>query len=58
MAARPLRTATPTWTRTALPASAGDRKHVLGRPLRVQEFDKGRGPVGFLPIGQACDLPV
>jgi hypothetical protein len=26
--------------------------------LRVQEFDKGRGPVGFAPIGQACDLPV
>jgi hypothetical protein len=26
--------------------------------LRVQEFDKGRGPVGFLPIGQACHLPV
>jgi hypothetical protein len=26
--------------------------------LSVQEFDKGRGPVGFPPIGQACDLPV
>ena len=26
--------------------------------LRVQEFDKGRGPVGFAPIGQSCDLPV
>ena len=26
--------------------------------LRVQEFDKRRGLVGFPPIGQACDLPV
>ena len=26
--------------------------------LSVQEFDKGRGPVGFPPVGQACDLPV
>jgi hypothetical protein len=26
--------------------------------LKVQEFDKGREPVGFVPIGQACDLPV
>jgi len=26
--------------------------------LRVREFDKGRGLVGFPPIGQACDLPV
>jgi transposase len=25
--------------------------------LRAQEFDKGRGPVGLPPIGQACDLP-
>ena len=30
----------------------------LAMALRVQEFDKGRGPVGFPPIGQACDLPV
>ena len=43
---------------SALPASAGDRKRVLATALRVQEFDKGRGPVGFPPIGQACDLPV
>ena len=28
------------------------------RALSVQEFEKGRGPVGFSPIGQACDLPV
>ena len=25
--------------------------------LRVQGFDKGRGPVGLPPIGQACQLP-
>ena len=25
--------------------------------MRVQEFDKGRGPVGLPSIGQACDLP-
>jgi Clp amino terminal domain, pathogenicity island component len=41
----------------ALPASACDRKCVLAMALRVQEFDKGRGPVGLPPIGQACHLP-
>ena len=30
---------------------------VSATTLRVQEFDKGRGPVGLPPIGQACDLP-
>jgi hypothetical protein len=25
--------------------------------LTVQGFDKGRGPVGLPPIGQACPLP-
>ena len=38
-----------------LPASRGDRKWFRdGRSvitLRVQEFDKGRGPVGLPPIG-------
>ena len=41
------------WAR--LPASRGDRKWFRdGRTvitLRVQEFDKGRGPVGLPPIG-------
>ena len=29
----------------------------LPATMRVQEFDKGRGPIGLPPIGQACDLP-
>jgi hypothetical protein len=30
---------------------------VSATTLRVQEFDKERGPVGLPSIGQACDLP-
>lgn len=46
---------TPNTRRARLPASRGDRKWFRdGRSvitLRVQEFDKGRGPVGLPPIG-------
>jgi len=31
--------------------------NLRARPLRAQEFDEGRGPVGVPPIGQACGLP-
>jgi len=38
--------------RQASPAMA-----IRATTLRVQEFDRGRGPVGLPPIGQACYLP-
>jgi hypothetical protein len=45
--------------RAALPASVGDRKGVSWvTALRVQEFDKGRGPVGLRRSGRLCDLPI
>ena len=37
--------------------ASGSAMTVSATALRVQEFDKGRGPVGLPPIGQACDLP-
>jgi hypothetical protein len=37
--------------------ASGSAMTVSATTLRVQEFDKGRGPVGLPPIGQACDLP-
>jgi len=40
------------------PLVPGDWLTLPGRTaLRVQGFDKGRGPVGLPPIGQACQLP-
>jgi hypothetical protein len=42
-----------------LPASAHDGKGAFwATALKSAGINKGRGPVGFRPIGQACDLPV
>ena len=44
--------------RVPAPARCGRQRNGGATALRVKGFDKGRGPVGLPPAGQACHLPL